>query len=75
MKRINKKLTLNKEIISDLDSTKGGAQVGPSIYPDCPDTNFKSCYILKCADIPTIGHDDGPKCVSKTDFLCWCGGV
>lgn len=27
-------------------------------------------------DIPTIGWDDGPYCLSKTDWgWCWCYGI
>jgi hypothetical protein len=87
-KRI-KKLVLKKETIAQLSQQsqsylKGGCTNSVTCgNPDisagmscglCNDSAFTYCYDLN--DCATIGHDDGTKCVSKTDWgWCWCYGI
>jgi hypothetical protein len=54
-----KKLVLNKSRIVELNSTEQKDIKGG----------------IPTIDIPTIGHDDGSWCLSKTDWgWCWCYG-
>lgn len=72
-----KKLSLNKETIAKLNKDnqkfiKGGASDSVTMEC-CAETAF--CLTEGNCDMPTIGHDDGPYCLSKTDWgWCWCYG-
>lgn len=74
-----KKLVLKKKVIQRLSDESmspikggtGGTCVGACVTMTCTTENITSgeCF-------HTIGHDDGPECVSKTDWgWCWCYGV
>lgn len=70
------KLQLNKEVIAELENMKdvnGG--MGTGYTEGSHDCVANLIRWTKEVDVPTIGHDDGSYCVSKTDFLCWCGGI
>ncbi len=71
------KLKLHKEKITKLNDKKHVAVKGGAT--DWPDT-AKYCEPIRITqgncDIPTIGHDDGPNCLSATDWgWCWCHGI
>ena len=73
-----KKLSLTKETISQLDQIRGGRC---AMSTTCGNTDVSlSCVTCgTCAgggcDFDTIGHDDGPNCLSATDWgWCWCYG-
>ena len=77
MKKL-KKLKLKKETISKLDQQnlsdlKGGYTT--STVCGNPTTETVACLTRGNCDIPTIGHDDGPNCLSKSDSWCWCYGI
>lgn len=76
MKKL-KKLSLKKETIVRLEKDgmsdlKGGTSLTitvPISIAHCTDITKGNC------DLHTIGHDDGPNCVSKSDWgWCWCYG-
>lgn len=70
-----KKLVLKKETIAALEKNEELNIVGGT---------GASCAAVGCGagidtrgqcDIPTIGHDDGKYCLSKSDWgWCWCFG-
>lgn len=68
-----KKLTLKKETIVSLERSEqqmimGGT--GASCAALCQPVVVSGAG----CDVPTIGHDDGPNCVSASDAWCWCYG-
>ncbi len=74
-KKFGGKLSLNKETISvlnqnEMDSAKGGSSIWCITAITIPVT---VAYTLsEYYDVPTIGHDDGPYCISKE--MDWCHG-
>lgn len=74
-----KKLVLKRETIVALERNEqqhvlggtGASCAGVSCtQPPPPMPTAGNC------DLPTVGHDDGPNCVSKSDWgWCWCYGV
>ncbi|MEM6717996.1 MAG: hypothetical protein AAF611_01640 [Bacteroidota bacterium] len=81
MKKLNineSKLKLHKEKITKLTEKKHVQIKGGATTP-CPvgpvPTIITAITRGDC-DIHTIGHDDGPNCLSKTDWgWCWCHGI
>jgi len=75
MEKKLKKLQLNKKTIANLckdemTNLQGGADTMPTACGPCPQVTVGKC------DLKTIGHDDGPDCLSKTDWgICWCYGI
>ncbi len=70
-KKLNK-LGLNKTAISNfnnLNKIKGGASDSPTVCQVCPVGKITEGD----CDFPTIGHDDGPWCISKV--WDWCKGI
>ncbi|WP_143813340.1 MULTISPECIES: class I lanthipeptide [Parabacteroides] len=77
-----KTLRLKKEVIAKLQNdemrrVQGGT--GCTTSATCGhEQSVASCLCQVTAgdcDMPTIGHDDGPNCVSKSDWgWCWCYG-
>ena len=70
--------TVKKETIAKLDQQnlsdlKGGYTT--STVCGNPTTETVACLTRGNCDIPTIGHDDGPNCLSKSDSWCWCYGI
>jgi len=71
------KLKLHKEKITRLaddkySQIKGGASDSPTVCQMCPVGGITEGD----CDIHTIGHDDGPNCLSATDWgWCWCRGI
>ena len=78
MKKL-KKLSLKKETIVKLENSsmsilKGGCT--NSVSCGNPGTDSFNCITKGDCDLHTIGHDDGSKCISKTDWgWCWCYGL
>jgi hypothetical protein len=71
-----KSLKLNKKSISHLQSkgVNGGAAASitiPTLGPLCV-ASALYCTRWDGCDLPTIGHDDGPNCLSQE--ADWCGG-
>ena len=63
-----------------INDDAGFATVGARCYGSvgctvgCPKETEQCLTKGKC-DIYSFGHDDGPNCLSKTDYLCWCKGI
>ena len=73
---INKKqLKLHKEKIVNLTNEQQ-SQIHGGISDGYPDEMLPGPLTVGECDIPTIGHDDGPNCLSATDWgWCWCHGI
>jgi hypothetical protein len=79
MKKLkSNKLQINKTTLSNLQQSKmekikGGIPMDANpnwSQGDCTRITRNNC------DIPTIGHDDGSGCLSKSDWgWCWCNGI
>jgi hypothetical protein len=71
-KKTTSKLLLRKLTVAHLNESvqnklKGGGPL--SIMSACI-----LCITKGDCDMPTIGHDDGPYCISKNPDA-WCGGI
>jgi hypothetical protein len=74
-KRNLKSLTLNKKTVSRFnpEAVKGGTL--PTLGIICTITiqvTIQACTRWDGCDLPTIGHDDGPNCLSQD--ADWCNG-
>lgn len=68
------KLQLNKEKVTSL--TEGHLSKLAGGGNDANPKNVNTKKITQDIDVPTIGHDDGPNCLSASDWgWCWCHGV
>lgn len=73
MKKLNKKLQLNKEVITRLNNETMNNIVGGDNFSSTfiPITiSIAICTRWDGCDLPTVGHDDGPICISKENPLC-----
>jgi hypothetical protein len=72
-KKTTGKLMLKKSTVTHLNrevqgNVKGGGPL--SIMSACV-----LCVTKGDCDLPTVGHDDGSYCLSKSDWgWCWCHG-
>jgi hypothetical protein len=77
-KKTTSKLMLKKSTVTHLnqnvqEKVKGGGPILLSI-PCTGVTCLCGVTKGKC-DLPTVGHDDGSYCLSKSDWgWCWCHG-
>ena len=70
-----KSLKLNKKSISHFSANGVNGGVFPTFGPICTITipiSLAACTRWDGCDLPTIGHDDGPNCVSQE--ADWCNG-
>lgn len=74
LKLNSERLQLNKEKIAalgheNLNNVNGGMNEANPNNPSAQVTRGN-------CDIHTIGHDDGPRCLSASDWgWCWCHGI
>ena len=70
-----KKLSLKKDVIASLNHDEMLKVEGGITYTVSDDCGTADCFTQGDCDLNTIGHDDGPNCLSKTDWgWCWCYG-
>jgi natural product precursor len=75
MRRL-KKLALKKETIAKLDNELMSNLKGGTDSTDMPPWTGTYGFTAGECDLHTFGHDDGPNCLSKTDWgWCWCYGI
>ena len=67
-----KNLRLNKKSISHLHSKSVNGGLLPTLGPICIGASIAVCTRWNGCDLPTIGHDDGPYCLSEE--ADWCNG-
>ena len=67
-----KNLKLNKKSISHLSANTVNGGILPTLGPICIEASLAVCTRWDGCDLPTIGHDDGPNCLSQE--ADWCNG-
>lgn len=66
-----KNLKLNKKSISRLSANSVNGGLLPTLGVICT-ASYLVCTRWDGCDLPTIGHDDGPNCLSQE--ADWCNG-
>ncbi|MEM6720636.1 MAG: hypothetical protein AAF611_15010 [Bacteroidota bacterium] len=65
-------LHLKRATVSNLDDIAGGYQQTSG----SGGSSTVNTFTRGGCDFPTIGHDDGPNCLSASDWgWCWCHGI
>ncbi|WP_118976996.1 hypothetical protein [Taibaiella koreensis] len=71
---LNKKLSLQKEKITDMKSVSGGQEESIFKLTIVVVDSAINCTRAKGCDLPTYSHDDGSFCVSASRVGCDCSG-